>query len=580
MMTPNNEVKKITKQSWAQKLWELLTQKDKKFILLLIIFSFFVSLIETIGVTAIMPFVAVASDFDLIQSQKHYSMAYDIFSFENDAQFIISFGIILILFYLFRSVVNFYYYHVLSRFSQTRYHLVACRLFKSYLNLPYQDFSGNNSSTMTKTLITETMHLSSLLFNTLYILSESFVVLSIYAVMLYIDYKITLALTAVLILNAVLMIKTVSVSIKSAGVVREKAVKIFYELINRSFGNYKLIKLYSNYKGVLDGFEDASYANAKANIKNQTLAQVPRLFLEAVAFSIIISLIIYFVWVYESDISKLIGLISMFVLALYRLMPSASRILNGYNSILFNQKSLEIIYSDLAQNNENLGNQDILFTDEIVLDKLSFNYIENKQVLKDINLTIKKGSSIAFVGESGSGKSTLADIIMGLYSLKDGRILSDNSPINDSNLKSWRRKIGYIPQSVYLFDGTAGQNVAFGMEYDEKKIDEVLKKAKIYEFLATKNGQNTKVGEDGIMLSGGQKQRIAIARALYTNPEILVLDEATSALDDKIEKQVMSHIYEISKNKTLIIIAHRVSTLYGCDKIYRVKDGKVFEEPL
>jgi len=578
-MTPfSNKLNKSTEKPLLKKLLSLLTPKDKKIMLLLIFFSFVISLIEVIGVTAIMPFIAVASDFDLIRSKEYYSIFFEIFSFKNDSQFIIAFGIVLIFFYLFRGGINLFYYYSLSRFAQTRYHLIAYRLFKNYMNLPYQNFINKNSSAMTKTIVTEAFNLSGVIFAVLFILSEAFVIVLIYAVMLYVDYKITLVLTIILSLNALLMMKTISVRIKAAGRVRETAVRNFYEIINRSFGNYKLIKLYSNHKGILANFKSASYSNAKANISNQTLSQVPRLFLESIAFTIIIAIVIYFVWVYKNDISHLIALISMFVLALYRLMPSASRIMNSYNTILFNQRALEIIYSELEYDNENFGDKDILFNDKIILENLGFKYEENKQVLKDVFLTIKKGSKVAFVGESGSGKSTLADIIMGLYRLKEGRILSDGIPINDTNLQSWRRKIGYIPQSVYLFDGTAGQNVAFGMKYNEKKIDEVLRKAKIYDFLATKNGQETKVGEGGIMLSGGQRQRIAIARALYTDPEILVLDEATSALDDKIEKQVMNEIYDVSKNKTLIIIAHRVSTLYGCEKIYRVENGKVFEE--
>ncbi len=212
------------------------------------------------------------------------------------------------------------------------------------------------------------------------------------------------------------------------------------------------------------------------------------------------------------------------------------------------------------------------------ISNLNFEYEKNKPILKNINFRIKKGSMIAFIGESGSGKSTLVDIIIGLYKTKTGDISSDSVIINDTNIKSWRSKVGYIPQSVYLFDGTVGKNVAFGSVYDKQKIDNVLKKAKIYDFLQTKNGQNTFVGEGGIMLSGGQKQRIAIARALYLEPEILVLDEATSALDNDTEKEIMNEIYDIAVNKTLIIIAHRLSTLERCEIIYELKNGKIINE--
>jgi ATP-binding cassette, subfamily B, bacterial PglK len=560
------------------KLRVLLTRKDKKSALLLTLFSVVMPLIEAAGISAIMPFIAVASDFSLIHSKEYFSIVYKFFSFESDAQFVIAFGFVLIFFYLFRGVLNLFYYHVLSRFSQTKYHQISYRLFENYMDLPYEEFISRNSSTMTKSLVTETLNLSSIIFNMLFMLSEIFVVIFIYAAMLYVDYKITFALTIILVLNALLMTKTISSRIKQAGIIREATVKKFYEIINRSFGNFKLTKLYSNDKEILENFKGASYTNAKANITNQTLNQIPRLFLESAAFSIIISIVIYFIWTYEGDISTLLGLVSMFVLALYRLMPSVSRIMSSYNSILFAHRALDIIYSDMTHSVENLGNQEILFNDGIDIKNLSFKYEENKPIFKDVNLTIKKGSSVAFVGGSGSGKSTLVDILMGLHKVKKGKILIDGNAIDDSNIKSWRNKVGYIPQSVYLFDGTAGQNVAFGSEYDEKKVDDVLKKAKIYDFLDTKNGRDTKVGEGGVRLSGGQKQRIAIARALYTDPEVLVLDEATSALDEGIERQIMSEIYDISNNKTLIIIAHRVSTLYRCEKIYRIRDGMVFDE--
>jgi len=224
---------------------------------------------------------------------------------------------------------------------------------------------------------------------------------------------------------------------------------------------------------------------------------------------------------------------------------------------------------------EKIGDDNISFKNKIVIKNIEFEYEEEKTILNNISLTIKKGSKIAFVGESGSGKSTLVDIVIGLYKPKKGELSVDGTLIDDSNIKSWRSKIGYIPQSVYLFDGTVAENIVFGFPYNKSKIDECLKKAKIYDFLQTKEGENTLVGEGGIMLSGGQKQRIAIARALYSEAEILVLDEATSALDDNTEKEIMDEVYNISKDKTLIIIAHRLSTIDRCEQIYHLDKGKL-----
>jgi ABC-type multidrug transport system fused ATPase/permease subunit len=198
--------------------------------------------------------------------------------------------------------------------------------------------------------------------------------------------------------------------------------------------------------------------------------------------------------------------------------------------------------------------------------------------LENISLTIHKGDKIAFIGESGSGKSTLIDLIIGLYRPKSGTISVDGTRLDESNIKAWRSKIGYIPQSIYLFDGTVAQNVAFGKAIDDVQIKESLRQANILEFLENHHqGIHTAVGEGGIKLSGGQRQRIAIARALYGSPEILVLDEATSALDTDTEAKIMEEIYKISENKTLIVIAHRLSTIDGCQKVYLLSKGKITE---
>jgi len=531
-----------------------------------------------VGISVIMPFIAITTDFSLIHTNQYYFAMYNLINCTNDVEFIVILGIVLIVFYVFRSIINLFYFYMLNRFTQSRYHLLAYRLFENYMGLPYKEFLNRNSSTMTKSIINETGNLTTLISSILFMMSEVFIVIFIYAMMIYVNYKITFLLTVILFLNALVMIKTVSRKIKKAGELREKVQKRFYEIINRSFGNFKLIKLQSNDKEILSDFGKASFTYAKANIQNATLTQIPRLFLEVVGFSIIIFIITYLVWKYNGDISSTLPIISIFVLSLYRLMPSVNRIMTNYNSILYLYKSLDIIHNDLSFTNENLGDEKISFKNEIIIQNMNFEYEKNKPILKNINIKIKKASSVAFIGESGSGKSTLVDIIIGLYKVKNGKIISDNKDINNNNIKSWRSKIGYIPQSVYLFDETVGQNIAFGSKYDEDKIEKVLKQAKIYDFFNKKEGLKTLVGESGMLLSGGQKQRIAIARALYKDPEILVLDEATSALDTETEKEIMNEIYNISKDKTLIIIAHRLSTLNNCDKIYKLENGELVND--
>jgi len=523
-----------------------------------------------------MPFVSVAGNFETIHSNPYYQSAYEWFGFQSDVRFVVAFGVLLIFFYLFRSFINLFYFYLLARFSKGRYHLIAYRLFESYVGMPYRHFIERNSAELTKSIVNEAQNLTQLLSAMMFILSEVFIVILIYGMFLYINWKITLLLTVILLLNALFMTQTVSKLIKREGRKREEFQKRFYDVVSATLGNFKMIKLRGNEGRVLRRFAEASEGFARANIINETLTHFPRLFLEAIGFSLIAFIVVYLVYKNQTDIASAFGLLSMFVLGLYRLMPSVNRIMTGYNQILFYGRSLDIVHNDLFYEVEDLGDEPVVFEREIYLENLGFSYVEGQEILRDITLRIRKGEKVAFIGPSGSGKSTLVDLIIGLYRPQRGRILVDDTELTERNIKSWRRRIGYIPQQVYLFDGTVAQNVALEEEVDRQRIVEVLRQAKIWDFLEKHHrGLDTRVGDGGVKLSGGQKQRIAIARALYTDPEILVLDEATSALDTETEREIMEEIYRIGRDKTLMIIAHRLSTLKGCDRILEISHGEI-----
>ncbi len=567
--------------NFLSKLNYLLSKRDKKVLFILLLFSMIISIVETIGIGVIMPFIAVASDFSKIQSNKYLHFIYNFFHFSSYLDFVVAFGIGLIGFYIIRAILNLFYFYALNRFAQGRYHLLAYKLFENYMGMDYQGFIKKNSSQMTKNIINEANNLVQLISAVLFMASEIFVLILIYGMLLYVNWKMTLLLSIFLGINVMLLKLFVSSKIKKAGIQREKFQQSFYKIINGSFGNFKIIKLKSKDKEILKQFNDASYGFAKANIKNQTLSQFPRLFLEMIGFSLVAIIVVYLILKYHTDIKGALPILMVFVVGLYRLMPSVNRIFTSYNQILFYNQSLHIIHNELIYEPENLGDEKIYFNKQIVLKNINFNYISKKPVLKNINFTIKKGEKIGFIGKSGSGKSTLIDIIIGLYKPFSGEIMVDDSPLNEKNIKSWRNKIGYIPQSIYLKDGNIAENVSLSEIIDEKRVKEVLKQANILDFLETHHeGIWSEVGENGVKLSGGQKQRIAIARALYNNPELLVLDEATSALDSETEKKIMEEIYKIGADKTLIIIAHRTSTLDKCDKIIELQNGKITKKHL
>ncbi|EAI3821357.1 ABC transporter ATP-binding protein [Campylobacter coli] len=561
-----------------KKIFFILSKEDKKFLFSLLLFSVFISFIESFAISLVMPFITLASDFSYFDKNKYLIQLKDYLALPV-FEIIVYFGVVLIVFYVLRALLNSYYFHLLARFSKGRYHAIAYKVFAKFLNTDYENFTQKNQSEILKSITGEVYNLSTMISSFLLMMSEIFVVLLLYTLMLLVNYKITLFLSLFMIINAFILIKVLSPIVKKAGLKREEAMKNFFEILNTNLNNFKLIKLKTKEDGVLNLFKTQSEIFARANITNESVSAMPRIYLEGVGFCVLVFIVVFLVFKNQSDISGILATISIFVLALYRLMPSANRIITSYHDLLYYRSSLDIIYQILKQKEESLGEEKIDFDKELRLENLTFGYKNKKNLFTCLNLSIKKGEKIAFIGESGCGKSTLVDIIIGLLSPREGRVLLDENELNMKNVKNYRQKIGYIPQNIYLFNDSIAKNISFGDEVDEEKLQRVIKQANLEHFVKNlPQGVRTKVGDGGSNLSGGQKQRIAIARALYLDPEILVLDEATSALDTESEARIMDEIYKISKDKTMIIIAHRLSTITRCDSIYRLENGKLFKE--
>lgn len=561
-----------------KKIFFILSKEDKKFLFSLLLFSVFISFIESFAISLVMPFITLASDFSYFDKNKYLIRLKDYLALPV-FEIIVYFGVVLIIFYVLRALLNSYYFHLLARFSKGRYHAIAYKVFAKFLNTDYENFTQKNQSEILKSITGEVYNLSTMISSFLLMMSEIFVVLLLYTLMLLVNYKITLFLSLFMIINAFILIKVLSPIVKKAGLKREEAMKNFFEILNTNLNNFKLIKLKTKEDGVLNLFKTQSEIFARANITNESVSAMPRIYLEGVGFCVLVFIVVFLVFKNQSDISGILATISIFVLALYRLMPSANRIITSYHDLLYYRSSLDIIYQILKQKEESLGEEKIDFDKELRLENLTFGYKDKKNLFTCLNLSIKKGEKIAFIGESGCGKSTLVDIIIGLLSPREGRVLLDENELNMKNVKNYRQKIGYIPQNIYLFNDSIAKNISFGDEVDEEKLQRVIKQANLEHFVKNlPQGVQTKVGDGGSNLSGGQKQRIAIARALYLDPEILVLDEATSALDTESEAKIMDEIYKISKDKTMIIIAHRLSTITRCDSIYRLENGKLFKE--
>lgn len=554
--------------------YALLSKRERFKLLVIVVLSIILSGIEIIGVTAIMPFISVASNPNLVNTNKYIHFLYVFGHFQSIREFAVFFGFGLVMFYILRCAYSIFFQNISNKFTSNSEERIRVKLFDKYLKLPYKEYIDKNSSVLQSNIGHLSVNFAIWINAFLQLLTELMVSITLYILLLMVNFKMTVVLTLILGLKIVLLSKFTLNKLKANG---HKIVVLIKNLANirgAALGNFKMIKLRSNQELVMSAFAKDSYEISRLSTKSHNLQQLPRVMLETVGFSMLIGVVIY-ILIRSKDLSILIPIISMYAIALYRMLPSLNRIISNYNQIVYSSAIVNSIYGELALPEEIVGDNAIEFESEIVMENVSFKYNNSDIVLNDVNLKIKKGESVAFVGESGSGKSTLIDILIGLYRPLNGLVKVDGVTIDDNNVRAWRQKFGYIPQSIYLFDGTVADNVTFGAEYDKDKIIRSLQKANIYDFLMTKNGIHTTVGEGGIQLSGGQKQRIGIARALYLEPEILVLDEATSALDTETEDEVMNEVYRASAGKTLLVIAHRLSTVERCDRAIKIIAGKI-----
>lgn len=560
-------------------LRRLFTRRDKKIIAFLLLLSILVSVFETVGISALMLFITVATNFELIQKNHYMVAVQNLIGFSHPANFVIALGLVLIVFYCVRAVLNILLVYSMSNFSQMRQHRFATEIFERFLLLDYKEFTQKSAATFSQVIFGFTANATQVINGLLNIMSEGFTIIAIYAMLFYVNWKMTLVLSLLLSIKILVIVKAFSGRITSAGSRSQRFSVEMSKVFNETFGNYKFLKLLADFRKNVSVFKTLNYGFARANNVNTVWQGLPRFILETMGFSILIGVIVYVLYMYRNA-HFVIPTVSMYALAFYRFLPSVNKILMGYNQVIFNKHALVPLSQYLSLEPEQAGNVSVSFEKTVELRKIAFSYSSSKKIFHDVSFTIRRGEKIGFVGASGAGKTTLIDIIIGLLSPNEGSINIDDKKLSRDNLYSWRRMIGYIPQNIYLFDGTAAENVCCGRLRDENLLIRALKQANMYKFLMANGGLETRVGEAGIQLSGGQRQRLAIARALYGDPKILVLDEATSSLDNENEEAIMQEIYDSSADRTMLIIAHRLSTIALCDRVLEVCDGLVYERSI
>ncbi|MEC1716363.1 ABC transporter ATP-binding protein [Schinkia azotoformans] len=568
----------------------LIERKEQAKFGLLLILMIIASLFEMMGMGLIVPFIGLVTNPEMIIENKILNSMFQILSLSSANSFIIMFAFILVITYILKNIfLLFFYSFQYKLIYQNRVNLSE-RLFKEYLKKPYAYQLQTNSSEM----VTNVNHEVSRLFNgvlipLLFLISEIIIALGIVSLLLFVSPLPTISLALLLTISIGIFLTIFKNKLEQAGRYEQDSISQMTKWINQGLGAIKIVKVNGKESFFLEQFKKHSEVFVEALRYIQVLNQVPRLFIETIIVTAILFVMVMLLVINGKDLSVLLTTMALFSMSTFRLMPSSTKIVSSLSSIRYNYSALEIIYNDLmsmekvsdefASFKQSEGLPEKYFSNEIKVDRLYFTYTEaNEPCIKGISMTIPIGQSVALVGKSGSGKTTLVDLMLGLHLPDSGSIFVDGKNLADI-LPIWKNKVGYIPQSIYLSDDSILRNVAFGIDdrlIDVEQVWKALEAAQLKEFVEKLPNQlETSVGEQGVRLSGGQRQRIGIARALYHNPEIIFLDEATSALDNDTEKEIMKAIDSLKGEKTLIIIAHRLTTIEKCDHIFEIEDGQV-----
>ena len=570
-----------------KKIGYILSGRQKIKLAILVVIYLVGSLFELMGVAFILPFVSIISDTSLIYSNKFYYKAYEMIGCRNETDFVLIFAFALIFVYVIKNVYIILAGAITSRFIANNQRRMTMKMMRYYMYQPYMFHISRNISEILRSMDTDVTMLFTTITSIISLFNEVIISLLIVGYLLILDKSITIGVILVLGTFSLCFMKFFKKRIEGFGKRYHKLTAEVNIWKRQSFEGIKEIKI-ANSEANYISYVDKRTAELTANsIKNSIINSIPKPLFEMVCVTMMMMAIIIKIsrGVY---LAYFIPVLSAFAIAAFRLLPSFGRVTTFYNTIIYNKAGVEGVYNDLqiikdkTEYKDNEVYSPICFEDSIDVKDVYFSYPNTENaVLENVSLSIKKNTSIALIGPSGAGKTTLVDIILGLLPPNKGKIMADGIDVYD-NLYSWHKLLGYIPQNIYLIDDTIRNNIIFGIpeaDVDDEKIWQAIKDAQLYEFVnSLPKGINTIVGERGVRVSGGQRQRIGIARALYNNPQILILDEATSALDTDTETAVMEAIDKLKGNKTMIIIAHRLTTVRNCDYIYEIRDRFVYEK--
>jgi ABC-type multidrug transport system fused ATPase/permease subunit len=587
--------------NYVSKFLYILSGERRKLLVLTILFLF-TSVLEAFVISLVGTFITLATNLNNIHSFTWAAALYKQFHFSSEREFVFGFGAAVVFLLWSKSILSFFTQKQIFGFGFGQQAKLRQRLMQAYLRVQYTFHLSRNTASLIQNILNETLAFANGILMPILFAGANLMVVASLVILLFRTDFIATATISIVILSMFGLIYQFRNKISTWGRKASEANKSIVRIINHSIGGFKEVRVIGCEPYFEAQMQEQALIYQDVSEKFHSFSLLPRYILEPLLITFVVLLTVVSIFT-SRDLDNLTATLGVFGVAAMRLLPATSNLMQSVNGIRRHTHVIDLLYNDLKEleavdpgaigsdppllrvrdlalvSPNGKGNGTISFKEQISLDHLVYRYPGAvAPALDGISMTIKKGEAIGLIGKSGAGKTTLVDVILGLLTVESGDIrVDDRSVIN--NISKWQQLIGYIPQSIFLMDDTLARNVAFGVpdqEIDYQRLDQALEAAQLSEVVAQlPRGLETNVGEKGVMLSGGQRQRVGIARALYHEREILVLDEATAALDNETESLVTNAIKSLSGQKTVIIIAHRLTTIEHCDRVYLIEKGKI-----